>query len=302
MISFKLMNGRYQISNKTVYQHTKKKKVLAYTNCQGRNILNILAKHPTLSKEYDFDNAEVVSTHILINESGEFDLNKLKDVDLFIYQPIKNRGKYDTENILKHINPNTICCGFPYLYNYAFWECLVFADGDYAIESNKTNYAVINHEPITSLRDNGFSLEYIKTKIISKDFDWMFNDRFNRTITILKEKETLCNIKVSEFIKDNHKHHLLFHTQNHPTLYLLTYVANQIISICEHDCALLPELQYLPVPDYTSTRYVNTPELPIGWFAWKHFGFTFMNEPTEYAMNFIINNVEKIYNHKYVNS
>jgi hypothetical protein len=296
------MNGRYQIPNKTVYQHTKKKKVLAYTNCQGRNILNILAKHPTLSKEYDFDNAEVVSTYMLINESSEFDLDKLKDVDLFIYQPIKNRGKYDTENILKHISPNTICCSFPYLYNYAFWECLVFSDGDYAIETNTSNYTVINHEPVTALRDNGMSLEEINSKIYSKDFDWKFKERFEKTMAILRDKEQLCNIKVSDFINENHKHHLLFHTQNHPTLFLLQHVANQIIQYVGHDSTLLPDINQLPIPNYAIWLGLNTPDIKMGWFAWKYYGFTFMQEPDESCMDLILKNVEQIYNHKYVNS
>lgn len=301
MHALKFKDGSLKIQKSNVQSKIKKKKVLVYANCQGKNVLNILACHPTISNEYDFENAIIASNYMIIQESSEFDITLLQDIDLFIYQPIKNRGKYDTEHILKYVNPNTICCSFPYLYNYAFWECLVFSDGDYAIETKKTDYNMINHEPITALRDIGVSLEEIKEKIYSKDFDWKFEERFEITMAILKDKETLCNIKVSDFIKENHKHHLLFYTQNHPTLFLLEYVAKAIINICGHDSNLLPTLMKLPLP-YYAPHHPQTPELPIWWFAWKHFGFTFMNEPTEYAMNFIINNVEKIYNHKYVNS
>jgi hypothetical protein len=278
------------------------KKVVIYANCQGRAICDILRGHPTMQDEYDFENATVIGNYTYIGTDESLPWDIISQADLFIYQPISSdRIKHSTTEVLKRLKPTCKTCSFVYLYNYAFWECLVFADGDYDVGTLGMKYATINHEPITSLRSKGVSLEEIKSMIRSKNFDWKFKERYDKTQQILRDKEKDCTIKVADFIDSNHKHHLLFYTQNHPTMFFLRYVAKQIISqVGGHDADLLPDEDNLIHPDYNRGRTKHV-HFPIGWFAWKHYGYTFIHEPTDNVMSELISQVEKIYNRHYVN-
>lgn len=277
------------------------KKVVIYTNCQGQAISNILLGHPTLSLEYDFENAVYLGNYTYINTDESLPWDVIMDADLFIYQPISSdRGKHSTADILKCLKPTCKICSFVYLYNYALWECLVFADGDYDIGTLGMKYAVINHEPITDLRNKGVSFEDIKKQIISKTFDWKFKERYEKTQSILREKEKECSIKVADFIDSNHKDNMLFYTQNHPSMFFLRYIAKEFIKqIGGHDPELLPDEDHLIHPDYNKGRTKHM-HYPFGWYACKYYGYTFIKHPDGSDMSELINQAEKIYNNNYV--
>jgi hypothetical protein len=275
-----------------------KKQVFYYTNCQGSNIIKILAKHPTLSLEYDFENAKGVGNFGAIKDQKGLPYEQIESCDLFIYQPTDAKhGIYGTPDILTHLKPDCKTISFPYLYNYAFWECLIYADGDYAVGMNK--YTHLNHQPITKWKDRGFSFEQIKNMIVSKNFDWNFKERYNHSQQVLREKESICDVKVADFIDQHYKDHLLFYTNNHVSLFLLTHVAKQMIIKLGYDPELLPT--NLPHPDYCPEGG-NNPEYPIGWFAWNHYKFTFIPEPNQQIMNVILYFSKQIYDGKYINT
>lgn len=275
-----------------------KKQVISYANCQGKNIIRILAKHPTLSLEYDFENALCIGNFGAIQEKVTLPYDKIESCDLFFYQPTDAKyGIYGTPDILSHLKSDCKSLSYPYLYNYAFWECLVYADGDYAVGMNK--YTHLNHAPITKWKHRGFSFEQIQKMILSKEFDWNFKERYEHSQEVLREKESVCDVKVADFIDKYHKNHLLFYTNNHASLFLLTHVAKQLISKLGHDPELLPTT--LPEPDYNPNGG-NNPQFPIGWFAWNHYKFTFIPEPPQHVMNAILFYAKQIYDGTYINS
>jgi len=272
-----------------------KKRVFSYANCQGKNIVRILAKHPTLSLEYDFDNAICLGNFGAIQDQMKLPYDKIETCDLFLYQPTDAKhGIYGTPDILGHLKSDCKTVSYPYLYNYAFWECLVYSDGDYAVGMNK--YSHLNHAPITKLKHRGLSFDQIQSLILSKNFDWNFKERYEHSQEVLREKETTCDVKVADFIDKYHKDHLLFYTNNHASLFLLTEVAKQIITLLGHDPALLPS--DLPQPDNNPTGG-NNPQFPIGWFAWNYYKFTFIPEPSNHSMHMILHFAKQIYDGKY---
>lgn len=281
--------------------HFTMKKVVFYANCQGHGIRQILNCHPDMAKEYDLENAVVLGNYTYMNTNSDLPYDILSEADLFIYQPISSdRGKYSTDDLLSKLKPTCKTESFVYLYNYAFWETLVFADGDYDVGTLGMKYAALNHEPITSLRDAGLSWGDVKQRILSGTMDWKFKERYQKTQAVLREKEACCSIRVADFIDLHHKDKLLFHSQNHPTIFLLEYVAKQILAHLGYDPEKLPPIEQLPHPDYNSGRGKN-PHYLFGPAAWDYYGFTFIKRPGSYTLNAILEQSKRIYDGDYVN-
>lgn len=277
------------------------KSVVFYANCQGHGIRQILGAHPDMARDYDLKNATVLGNYSYMNTNADLPLEILEKADLFIYQPISaDRGKYSTRELLSTLKPGCKNESFVYLYNYAFWETLVFADGDYDVGTFGMKYAALNHEPITSLRDNGVSWEEVQQRIVNNTLDWKFADRYQKTQALLREKEEACSVRVADFIDQHHKTNLLFYTQNHPTMFLLVYVAKQILTNLGYDPEKLPPIDSLPYPDYNIGRSKN-PHFQFGVAAWQHYGFTFMPRPGPHVTTDILENAKRIYNGVYVN-
>jgi len=274
------------------------KKVVSYANCQAKNVLRILSTHPILAKEYDFDNATILSNFGLIQGKQTIPYSEIESADLFLYQPTSdNHGPYATSQLLLHCKPSCVKISFPYLYNYAFWEILVFADGDYAVGHSAPRYVHLSHNPIIKLKEKDVPFSEIEKQIVNRTFDWEFDVRYRETQAILRNKEAECDVKVADFIDAHHKDVVLFYTQNHVATPLLKHIADQVTSLLGENPSLFPS--EVPPPDY-APNYSGA-ELPIGWFAWKHYGFAFMKEPEPDTIHFILYHAKQIYDGKHVN-
>lgn len=279
-----------------------KKRVVIYANCQGRAIRDILAYHSVLTEEYDMFGANVLGNYIYMNTNTGLPYDILQQADLFIYQPISSeRGQYSTDELLKTLKPGCKAVSFPYLYNYAFWEVLAMSDADYDIGIFGMKYAHLNQKPITELRDRGFTFEEIENRIRKNAIDWKFKERFESTQQILREKEKDCDVKVADFIETNYKDHLLFYTQNHPSMFFLRFVAQEILRTLGYNPVILPDENHLQHPDYNA-GHQNTPHYEFGKASWKHFGFRFIPEPSDYTMDKIVAMAHKIYDHREINT
>lgn len=272
-----------------------KKRVLIYANCQGRAIRDILAYHSELAKEYNIFGATVISNYDYMNTHKGLPYDLLAETDLFIYQPISSdRGEYSTQELLKTLKPECKTVSFPYLYNYAFWEVLAFSSADYDIGILGMKYAHLNHKPITELRDKGVAFEELETMIRNNTLDWKFQERFETTQRVLREKEQECDVKVADFIDKHYRDHLLFYTQNHPSMFFLRFVAQQILQTLGYNPDILPDEQHLQHPDYNS-GHSTIPHYEFGKAAWKYYGFRFLPEPSDSTMEKIIHAARRIY-------
>lgn len=279
-----------------------KKRVVIYANCQGSALRDILAYHSDLADEYDMFGAKCISNYTYMNTNAGLPYNILGEADLFIYQPISSeRGQYSTQELLKTLKPGCKTVAFPYLYNYAFWEVLSMSDADYDIGVFGMKYAHLNQKPITDLRDAGVPFEEVERRIRENAVDWKFAERYETTQAILCEKEKDCDVKVADFIDAHHKDHLLFHTQNHPSMFFLRFVAQEILRVLDYDPAKLPEESNLLNPDY-NTGHSTGLHYEIGIAAWEHFGFRFIPRPSPQVMDKIVAMSERVYNGLGVNA
>ena len=202
-----------------------------YTNCQCRGLFYFLQKH--------IDNLKVthIENYSLIKNKRQIQVNVLKQADIFIYQPIdKKHGAYSTDisvenNIMSHLSPNCKVISFPYIYNSALWVLIPPANIDGYIGNYLDIDKYINRECIEKLKEKGYTLDEVLQMYSKGLIDFDYENRFNKSIEILKKKEEACDVKISEFIEKNIRKHRLFLTQNHPTTCVFIHCVNQILSI-----------------------------------------------------------------------
>ena len=75
------------------------------------------------------------------------------------------------------------------------------------------------------------SLRDVLRMFINEQIDFKFGQRFDNSFKILKEKESITDVKVCEYLLDNIKKLKLFTTQNHPTSPVLIYVAKHVLKL-----------------------------------------------------------------------
>lgn len=260
--------------------------IVFYANCQARGLNYFLNQYIK----------KIESTHIqnyfYIRDKKQIPIDILKKADIFIYQPIdKKHGIYSTDvsienNIMSYLSPNCKTISFPYIYNSYLWILIPPEHGDGFIGNYPDLNKYVNREPIEKLKVKGHSLDEVLQMYSKGEIDFDYNNRFNKSIEILKKKEELCDVKVSEFIEKNIRKHKLFLRQNHPTSCVFIHCVNQILSILGYDHKF-NEFQY---PE----NICNLPSiLPHTSYDLKYWNF-------EYKINisdkYFINHIKNIYN------
>ena len=214
-------------------------KIFIFANCQGTAIGKLL-QHAGFTNIHNEHNYHYI-THTSLNNTIE---NHLKTCDFFIYQPLSAiYPVYNTNNLKSYLKPGCITISFPYMYNdalvplYISYRRDIPNNGEYAIDGNDIKYGNIN--VIHRLKDEGYSLESILDLYDTDQIDWNYEERFNNTLHILRDKEKETDIKISDFILKNHKDMPLFNYHydarficcNHPCNNILIECTNQILDI-----------------------------------------------------------------------
>lgn len=267
-------------------------KLVFYTNCQYRGLDYFIQKHINNIETTNIEN------YILIKNKNQIPIDILKQADIFIYQPIdKKYGIYSTDtsvenNIMSYLSPNCKIISFPYIYNSSLWVLIPPANIDGYIGNYPDIDKYINREPIEKLKSKGYSLNEVIEMYSKGVINFDYENRFNNSIEILKKKEELCDIKVSEFIEKNIRKHKLFLTQNHPTTCVFIHCVNQILSILGHNHKKYDEFAY---PE----NICNLPgEWPHTSYDIKYWNFEYKNNNIN--NNWYIEHIKNIYN-KYDN-
>lgn len=192
-----------------------KKRCLIYANCQGNALGHFLKSIPVFDSTYQMT---YWTNYVMIQNKENIPIDLLKNVDLFIYQPIRDaHGVYSTRHFLNLLPERCICISFPYIFNDALWP-LFRKDDD-----------VVNKETITDLLAKGASTFDLIIAFLTLKIDFRFKMRFDKTMQILAEKEKETDVKVSQYILEHYKSEKLFLTFNHPTSSLLIHCADQIL-------------------------------------------------------------------------
>ena len=207
------------------------KNIVYYTNCQYAGINYFLQEYIKEIKTYHIEN------YTVIKNNKPIPVDILSNADIFIYQPIdKKHGIYSTDiivenNIMSYLPSHCKTISFPYIYNSSLWILIQPANIDGYIGNYSDMDKYINREPIENLKKQGYSLNDVLNMYSNGKIDFDYKNRFTKSIEILKKKEEICDIKISEFIEKNIIKHKLFFTQNHPTTCVFIHCVNQILSI-----------------------------------------------------------------------
>jgi len=205
------------------------KEVLVYTNCQGDEIKKYLERSASFNLEYritsvfkphlyndpELERGGIIQTKSLPSEL----LSNLRTADVFINQPFSlRRGIFSTDgenSITRYLKSDCKIITFPSLYADIF---PVYKEGKYTKGLKNIEDLLLSGNTKDEI------LQIFKNGLVN----FHLGDRLNFSLDFMIKKEAWCNIKASDFIRDNIKKHRLFDTQNHPTEILMSFIANEI--------------------------------------------------------------------------
>lgn len=197
------------------------RKLVFYGNCQAEALYRVMIKFfPTT---YDY---KLYMNFIMIQEESPIPLD-FYDCDVFIFQPLKDKGDLSTDHILKNVlKPGCTTLSFAYLYFLGLFP-------DY-IKDPLNEYTVSDLHPYGKFP---YAYDTIRMRIVdgkdpfplpqlTEDF---IKCRLKESLDMLEVNEKITDIKTVNFIKKNYQRIQLFSTVNHPTNFLLEYVMNCIL-------------------------------------------------------------------------
>lgn len=256
-------------------------------NCQNGGVIHYLLKSKEFSQTYE---TKIYANWELIANKSSIPMFDVESADLFVYQPLRPvHGCYSTDpnvygSIGYYVKNSCIKISFPYVYSSAMWPIVQAKEyenrwwGGEVIDELVSQK--INHDQIISL--------FLENKI-----DWRYKERFEKSINILKQKETITDINVSEFIEKKIKDDLLFLIPHHPTSIIFFYIANQILE--KLDMEKLPENVIESINDVKledTTYRSSTCMFPLHKSSIMEYNLNYGKEYLENSDNFYIQRIK----------
>lgn len=288
----------------------KKQKLVVVGNCQRSGIIHYLYKSEEFRNLYD---CKHYANWEMIKNKESIPIQELKSADCVIYQPLREEhGIYSTDPTVENsigyfIKDTSFKIGFPFVYSTYMWPLYQKSTTGGAVwigndpnsnraEKNKGNHWV-GAEPIDELLESGLTVNDIVELYNENKIDWKYQERYDDSISILKDKEKTTHVKISPFIEKNLSKNLLFLIPGHPSSLIFLTMANQILE--KHNMQLLDSEEILSynevsIPD---TIYHN----PDGVWRFCQSSIDFYN--LEYGeeflnKNFYINKIKEYCNSK----
>lgn len=259
-----------------------KKRAVFLGNCQSAGIIPFLNKSKEFSDQYDIKT--YVNYEILRNVKCP-PVEDIKNCDLFVYQPLPPEyGCYSTDpnisdSIGSLLKEECIKIAFPYTYCSSLWP--IFQSGH---NSNRW----FGWEPIHKLKVLGYDNTGIINLYKNNQIDWEYENRFDSTLKILEEKESITDIKISKFIRDKISSDLTFLIPQHPASSVFFEISNQIhekIFNTGLDISFLEDDNEGRLEDSTYGR--SDCRFPIHKSALEFYKFNFASESSD-AHNFYL--------------
>lgn len=231
--------------------------IVIYANCQSKGIRVCL---DTVIKA----NYTEIANYDYIQTKKDLPIDILRDADIFIYQPIDiKHGIYSTDpsienSICTYLSPNCTKISFPYIYNSAMWSIVSEQGIPENVNDISSTEKYKDVDAIKKLKSQGYSLDAIKTKFLNGEIDFEYQERFDKCMNILRQKESICDVKVVDFILKNIRNVKLFMTQNHPTTQVFIFCANQILSILNSERLIDNNPHYDPNTAKLPGNFIHT--------------------------------------------
>lgn len=264
--------------------------IVIYATCHGMGLRHYL--------KYFLDaNIELIFNYSSIAFNNEIDHDLLSKADIFIYQPMPAKwGKYSTDlsvknNVLSYLSDKCIKITIPYVYAEWLWGLgeVQLRDGtgnfDKIDDETETKIKYINKEAILKYKNDNYTLEEVLQLYDDNAIDFNYESRFKHGIDILKSKEEVCDVKISDFIINNYKKYNLFTMPNHPTKYVFKEMTKQILKIINNNF----DENYINMID---DDYCLSPiKIPFSTYDLKHHNFNFDVGSNDYLIKLVIENI-----------
>tara|TARA_B110000208_G_C11708137_1_gene408289 strand:- start:470 stop:1288 length:819 start_codon:yes stop_codon:yes gene_type:complete len=251
-------------------------KIGIYANCQGTIGLKYY-----LTRLFPNCNIDCLMNYHYIKTKKKINYKNVKQYDIFIFQPLDEKhGIYSTSKNIKNsiinmLNKKCIKISFPYIYNDAFWPLTLREWDSKAVPNKESPHGIgikgyHNSEIILNLLNiENKSKDDIKLLFLEQKINFNFKERFRKSIKILKEKEEICDIKITDYILQNYKIKKLFLTKNHPTSCIFKVLIEQILKILNIECSL-------DIFDFTNNNLCKLPgNQPNSEYEIKFFKFQY---------------------------
>jgi hypothetical protein len=245
---------------------------LIFANCQGEVLKHFFPDTFQVRVFLNYQRKDYTSLEPIF-------LTDLQECDWFIYQPLSTKYPvYNTSNLITLLKSGCRTISFPYIYNDAFIPIVRSlrrdypSNGEYSTGCGKTT-VYKNTEPITLLKEKGLTLEQVYHLYDTDQIDFKYQDRFDKSISILQDKETETDVKISKFIVDNHKKHRLFNYDNdptgniccnHPSNVMIRHYVSQIFHIMGVDPKPFPNHELIGM----GTNHVSRYDIAFYRFEW----------------------------------
>jgi hypothetical protein len=234
-----------------------------FANCQSHALAKTLLEHQDFSQNYKL--LPIPAVHELRDVDIEKVIDVVKQVDLFLYQPVASKEhrleSATSKYMLKQLKDSAQALSFPSIYFDGYFPHLATLGGYHSVLNQVHDYFIAycfvkgmtaeNCVELISSRqlyDKSTSRKLLKNTLSS--LKW--RERFNR-----------IDLKVSGFIEKNYKTKRLFNQFNHPTRDIFVHLRNIILHKVGIDDGVniaqeLNASNYLSgiiAPIYTSTYY-----------------------------------------------
>lgn len=202
----------------------KKLKALFIGNCQNGGLINFLKKSEEFDKKFE---TKFYANWQLIENQCQIPMADIQDADVFVYQPLRRvHGCYSTDPTIEgsigyYVKKDCLKISHPYIFSSAMWPI---------VQAGKNQNRWFGGEVIDNLVLNEKKTKNeILEMFLNNQIDWNYKNRFKESINILKNKESITDIKISDFILKNYTEKLLFLIPQHPTSLVFLTVANEVL-------------------------------------------------------------------------
>jgi len=209
-------------------------KISIIGNCQAQVIQKIIK----LSTGEDFDVPIIKPVHMLSPEDLHLLHNDVSTSNILITQLISDnyRGfKIGTNQLRKLLPLGAKCLIIPNIHWEGYFPSLTYLKDDHGqhVSPRNARYSMFMHDYHDSIvvASRLLNIPYDRLSIFYDKadyfYDWViFNLEYS--FKQLKDRETNCDIKVSDYIFDNYKYQQQFWSFNHPCNLLLEYFLGEI--------------------------------------------------------------------------
>jgi Polysaccharide biosynthesis enzyme WcbI len=197
-----------------------KKLLVSYSNCQGGGMLHFLKK-TRLAETWDF--VQWNNWQCMLDEQDPAGMVRdIRKADLFVYQPtcaFTSRAGVpvdSTEDLVQMVPKGCQTLSYAYQFNNGFWPVMKHGSTWFAGDQVAS---LIRHQ------DN----RRLFGAYNAGDIYFDCAKRFLECLAEQNNRESVCDLRATSFILKYYRKRRLFLIENHPTSFLLGYLAALVV-------------------------------------------------------------------------